>query len=368
MTFYNEVGVRPFINAGGWPYTRYGGSIMPDAVVAAMAEASKRFVNIYELQDGVGKAVAALTHNEAGFISCGAASGILLCAGAAIAGTDPEKSARLPDSAGLPNQFIMPNPNRGTEADSVIQAAGGRLVLVGPPDRRTTPEEILAAINNQTAAILLVQFEFEGDPYYRAIIDGSHARKIPVFIDGACAVPPKTNLWHFTRDLGADAFITSGGKSIRGPQTTGIVLGKHWVIEACKFHAFPNLRIGRGMKVGKEEFAGIFTALKLFLQTDEQSDHSRQQKVLESMAENLKDLPGARVTLAHGPELRIQFDPHIVKLKTDRIAALLHKTDPSILLSGRDDKLTVRAGQLQADEDKIVIERLRQVIREIAMA
>ncbi len=295
MSFYDDVGVRPFINAGRAMYTRYGGTIMPDAVLAAMAEASRQFVNLFDLQDQVGRAIAALTHNEAAFVSCGAASGLLLCAAAAISGVDAEKAERLPDSSGLRNEFIMRRCARGTEADPVVRAAGGRIVFVGPADRPGRPDEIFAAVTDQTAAIVLVEFESEGQSDAAAVIAGAHQRGIPVIIDGACALPPRKNLWHFTRDLGADAFVASGGKAIHGPQSTGLVLGKSWIVEACKFHASPNLRIGRGMKVGKEEFAGIFTALKLFAETDEHIAVSRERKLLASIADRLKDLP-ARIS------------------------------------------------------------------------
>jgi L-seryl-tRNA(Ser) seleniumtransferase len=362
MGFYDEVGVRPFINAGGWMYTRYGGSIMPQAVLAAMAEASKRFVNLFELQDQVGRAIAALTHNEAAFISCGAASGILLCAAAAMAGTDAEKADRLPDSVGLRNQFIMQHCQRGTEADSVIRAAGGHIVLVGRADRPARADEIFAAINEQTAAIVLVAFESEVQADAAAIVAGARERKIPVIIDGAYAIPPRKNLWHFTRDLGADAFITSGGKTLHGPQSTGLVLGKSWIVEACKFHASPNLRIGRGMKVGKEEFAGIYTAAKLYMEADEEAKISREQSILASIADRLQDLPGAQISLADGPTLEIRFDPAVVSLQTEQIAATLLNTDPSILLSGRGDKLRIRANLLQDGEDKIIAERLCQIV------
>src|SRR5580698_10467545 len=64
MAIYDEIGVRPFINAGGWMYTRYGGTIMPEAVVAAMVEASRHFVTIFDLQNRVGEAIAKMTQNE----------------------------------------------------------------------------------------------------------------------------------------------------------------------------------------------------------------------------------------------------------------------------------------------------------------
>jgi L-seryl-tRNA(Ser) seleniumtransferase len=357
MSFYEEVGVRPFINAGGWMFTRYGGTIMPEEVVAAMAEASKRFVNLFELQNQVGRAIAALTDNEAAFVSCGAASGLLLCAAAAIAGTDPEKADRLPESDGLRNQFIMHRCARGTEADPAIRAAGGRIVFAGPSDRSAAPEEIFAAINERTAAIILVDHTREA-----AVISGARARGIPVIIDGACALPPRKNLWHFTRDLGADAFVTSGGKALHGPQSTGLVLGKSWMVEACKFHASPNLRIGRGMKVGKEEFAGIYTALKYFLNVDRAAVAAREQKFLASIAQRLEDLPGAQISLADGPELQIRLDPTVVSLDSQQVASTLLDTDPSILLSGREDRITIRANQLQAGEEQVIADRLLQVI------
>jgi len=362
MSFYDEVGVRPFINAGGWIYTRYGGTIMPDAVMAAMAEASKHFVNIFELQDQVGRAIAKLTHNEAAFVSCGAASGMLLCAAAAIAGTDAEKAERLPDSSGLRNQFIMRYCERGTEADPVIRAAGGRIVHVGPADGRTSPDEIFAAINEQTAAIVLIAFEAEVQTDAAAVIAGAHERGIPVIFDGAYALPPKKNLWHFTRDLGADALVTSGGKAIHGPQTTGLVLGKSWIVEACKVHASPNLRIGRGMKVGKEEFAGIYAAVKLFLNADEEAAASRERDILSAIAVRLNGLPGVRLSLAQGPKIHIKLDSAVVSQTTEQIAATLLETEPAILLSGRNGMLTIRANLLQDGEGEIVAGRLREVI------
>ena len=140
------------------------------------------------------------------------------------------------------------------------------------------------------------------------------------------------------------------------------MLGKSWIIEACKFHASPNVRIGRGMKVGKEEFAGIYTALKLFLDTDEAAAVSREQKILASIADRLKHLPGVRISLANGPRLQIKFDHTVVSMTTEQIAATLLKSDPPILLSGRGDKITIRANLLQDGEEQILADRLRAII------
>jgi uncharacterized pyridoxal phosphate-dependent enzyme len=357
--FYDEIGIRPFINAGGWTYTRYGGSIMPEPVVAAMAEASRQFVNLYELQDRVGQAIARMTNNEAAFVSCGAASGILLAVASCIAGTDPERAKRLPDTHGMPNQILMRQCDRGTEADPAIRAAGGRIVEVGGADG-ASPEQWFAAISDQTAAIILVAFESEA-LNVEPVVEIARSKNIPVLVDGACAVPPKENLWRFTRDVGVDAFITSGGKSIHGPQTTGLVLGKRSIIDGCKSHASPNLALGRGMKVGKEEFAGIYTAVKLFLAEDGEAREALKRKQIAVIADCVKQLPGLAVAV-RGTELTIDLDSAIVPISAKDVTTKLLATDPSILLMGRGNRITIRAGLLQPGEAQVVGARLRDVL------
>jgi D-glucosaminate-6-phosphate ammonia-lyase len=362
MNIYDQLGIRPFINAGGWMYTRYGGSIMPPPVVAAMAEASRQFVNLYELQDRVGEAIAAMTRNESAFVSCGAASGILLATAACIAGTDAELADRLPDTQGMRNQVIMQRCDRGTEADTAIRAAGGKIVDIGTAQRRPSADEVLGAISEQTAAILLVAFESERELDVGPIIKGARERKIPVLVDGASALPPRENLWHYTRDLGVDAFITSGGKGIRGPQSTGLVLGKRRIIEGCKYHASPNLRLGRGMKVGKEEFAGIYAALTLFLAEDSGAQAALKEKQIACIADHLKDIPGLKLSIADDAQLDIDIDPAVLAKTAEEAAKELLAGDPSILLCGRGDRITIRATLLQPGEEQLVGERLREVL------
>lgn len=101
------------------------------------------------------------------------------------------------------------------------------------------------------------------------IVHIAHARGVPVLVDAAFSIPPKANFRYFTRDLGVDAIIASGGKAIRGPQTTGLVIGKRSIIEGCAAHGNPNRAIGRTMKVGKEELAGIYASVKYIMERDE---------------------------------------------------------------------------------------------------
>src|SRR5580704_95012 len=198
MGIYDEIGVRPFINARGRAYTRFGGSIMPPEVLTAMAEASRHSVNLFDLQERLGHVIAEMTHNEAAFISCGAASGILLAVAGCIAGTDEAKATRLPDSAGMRNQVVMHRSERGTEADPAIRAAGGKIVDVGTAEG-ASEAQFVSALNEQTAAVVLLAGERGGNLGTARVIELAHGRGVPVLVDGAQSVPPKVSLWKYTR-------------------------------------------------------------------------------------------------------------------------------------------------------------------------
>ena len=70
---YEELGLRPFINAAG-TYTMYSASLMPPEVTSAMHEASLNYVSISELQEAVGKRIASLVGSESALVTSGAGS------------------------------------------------------------------------------------------------------------------------------------------------------------------------------------------------------------------------------------------------------------------------------------------------------
>ena len=94
-----ELGVRPLINAAG-TYTILGGSRLAPPVVAAMAEAADTFLDFDLLSARVGERIAELTHNEAAFVTSGAAAGVAIAIAACVAGTDPERILSFPAGAG----------------------------------------------------------------------------------------------------------------------------------------------------------------------------------------------------------------------------------------------------------------------------
>src|SRR5256886_14806328 len=93
---YRSIGVRPVINARG-TFTIITGSTTLPEVKKAMDEASRGFVHMDELMDGVGKRLAELTGAEWGIVTAGCCAAITHCTASAIAGGNPERMQRLPN-------------------------------------------------------------------------------------------------------------------------------------------------------------------------------------------------------------------------------------------------------------------------------
>ena len=88
--------------------------------------------------------------------------------------------------------------------------------------------------------------------------------------------------------MGAGLVVFSGGKGIRGPQSSGLVVGRRELVEAARLNSSPWSAIGRGMKVGKEEILALLAAVDLFLSGSDEKDHAlwkgRAERIVEALA------------------------------------------------------------------------------------
>lgn len=266
--YYEQLGVRTHINCAT-TYTRLGGSVMRPEVAQAMADAAGCFVNIFDLQDAIGRRLADLTNNEAAYVSNGAAAGLALTTAACMTGEDLALMARLPSQTdGMKNEVVVHRVQRNWY-DIAIRQVGAKIVEIGH-SLETQDWELDAAINERTAAV----FYFAGTHLNRNtlplsyVVERAHSRGVPVIVDAAAQLPPISNLWKFTRDEGADAAIFSGGKGLRGPQNSGLVVGSERIIKAVKLNGPPNQRIGRSLKMSKEAMIGLLAAVECWLETD----------------------------------------------------------------------------------------------------
>jgi len=130
MSIYGELGVKRVVNAA-FALTRLGGSSLSKEVLYAMEEANKSYVSMWDLIKRAGEIIAEANGAEAAWVTPGAFSGLVSSAAACIAGKDPEKMRRLPDTAGMRNEIIIQRANRLYVYDRAMEVPGGRFVFVG---------------------------------------------------------------------------------------------------------------------------------------------------------------------------------------------------------------------------------------------
>ena len=362
---YSRLGVRTIINAAG-PSTRLSGSIMPPEVAAAMSEASQFCVDIAELQGRACERIAGITGAEAGYVTSGAAAGLLLGTAACVTGLDPDRMNRLPDTTGMRNEVIMARSHRNFY-DHAIRTTGIRLVEVGIADRFSgagvrdaEPWEIQAAINDKTAAICYVAYSHTQPPLPEVAVVG-RAAGVPVIVDAAGQLPPAGNLKRFIAE-GADLVVFSGGKAIRGPQSSGILCGRRDLVQAAalqhldldiyweqwnppavlidkeRLPGAPHHGIGRPCKVGKEEIVGLLTALELFVEEDGEARRKRWFDLMQSLQESLTGLRWSEALLVDDPK---RSEIPVVHLKLDE--ANLGKTAMQVVCELQDGAPAIHA-------------------------
>jgi L-seryl-tRNA(Ser) seleniumtransferase len=220
----------------------------------------------------------------------------------------------------------------------------------------------------------------------------AHRHGLPVIVDASAALPPRANLRRFLAE-GADLVTFSGGKAIGGPQASGILAGRADLIRSVALQhqdldvrpeswsrrdwladgslaGIPHHGIGRALKVGREEIAGLVVALRRYLAGSDEDDASCWQAMIDQIAARLHDVPG--VTLSRRlnprqpvPQLWIDLDPSVTGLTAyDAIVALLDG-EPAVAISesrAEHGTLIVNPMVLDRDESETVGERLRAVL------
>ncbi len=364
---YRRIGVRPIINAAG-TVTKLGGSRTRPEALAAMAEAATTMVDVDELNARAGEVIARVTGAEAGFVCNGAASGLILQAAAVIAGKDPAKAQRLPDSTGMKNEIVIQTMHR-FPYDQAYRSAGAKLVNVGAA-RRCAPWELEAAIGEKTAAVAYLFSPLIGRTGLSLpeVAEIAHARGVPVIVDGASMTPPRANLRRYI-EMGADMVTISGGKGIRGPQGSGLLFGRRDLIEAAAANASPNQFLGRGMKVSKEEVIGFVTALEIFVEEDEEAEMNGFRAVSQRIVDALIEMPGLEASVEHDehdylvPSVLLKLGRSWNGPSKSELMEALEVGDPPVFLQGTflpDEQIVVDPFNVAADEVEPLIRRMRE--------
>ena len=360
---FKELGIRTFINAAG-NYTVMSGSLMPPDVMDAINAASKKFALVDDVQEKVGAKIAEMCHAEAAMVTAGCWSALMLGMAGVLTGMDTKRVSQVPNLAGtgMKSEVIL-QKSHSLGYDHALTQAGVKLIKV------ETRAEVEAAINENTAMLWFLNREVhKGQIKHQEWLELGKKYNLPTMIDIAADVPPVENLWKFN-DMGFDLVVISGGKAMRGPQSSGILMGKKKYVSAALLSNNPRGGIGRGQKVNKEEILGIYAALHRFINLDHKKEWQIWENKIGFIAGQIKSIPGV-TTSTYIPEsldnqmptLKVTWDPNKIKVTNVEMGERLRKGNPSVEVISWEAPNTLRCGMhvLEAGEEKIVASRLKE--------
>lgn len=363
---YQALGLKHVINATG-TVTTLGGSVMPPEVAAAWVEASRHFVDLLDLQEKVGQRLAKLIGVEAALVTTGAAGALLLGTAAAVTRGERAGIRRLPDTTGMKNEVILQKAHHSCY-DNQLTDVGVKLIEV------ETPAEVAKLVNGRTALMFFMnKADADGRIRRQDWVELGRRFKVPTLLDAAADVPPLERLWTYNK-MGFDLVAFSGGKALRGPNDTGLLLGRKDLIEAAKLNTNPHCpAIGRMMKVGKEDMIALLAAVERYVRLDHQAEWRQWEQRLEVIEKSLGDIPTVTCERIvppianHVPHLIVAWDEKRLSVSRAQLTKELASGDPSIRLgrvSGTGDKgVVVSVFTLQDGEERLVAERLRALLK-----
>jgi L-seryl-tRNA(Ser) seleniumtransferase len=305
--FFASMGLSPVINAAAHP-SRLGGARLAPPVVEAMVAASQAFVPIAEMQAKASELISQFMGAEAGCVSSGADACLTLAAAACMTGDDRAAMDQLPDTTGLKNEIVVHRAHR-MAFDHALRMAGARFVefgyLLPSSGVGAYRWQMEAAFSERTAASFYVGIPVDSTLDFRTFAAISHSRGVPVIVDAAPTQVPPENFRRWI-DEGADLVACAGGKFIGGPAASGFLAGRRDLVRAATMQqqdAFihpevyaeplgapegraepPHQGIGRGLKVGREELAGLMAALELCKTRDYAAERNERIAISERLA------------------------------------------------------------------------------------
>jgi L-seryl-tRNA(Ser) seleniumtransferase len=370
---YKSIGVRPVINCRG-TLTVISGSLELPEVRAAVEAGGQKHVVLDELMEAIARRLAELTGAEWALVSAGCAAGIAHTTAACVTGGNPDLAVRIPDLSGFAkDEVVIPKGSRNNY-DQAIRSVGVRIVEVGDA------AEYEAALGPQTAMVYIMTGpRMESGPLgYDAVYSIAKKKGVPVFVDAAAEMMTVPNT-HLQR--GATFVGYSGGKCLRGPQCSGVILGRKDLLQAAWLMGAPHHGHGRTMKIGKEEMIGLLAAVEMWVQRNHEKEDAMWTQWMQTIADRVTKIDGVTASVRqprglnnHSPGLSINWDPSKVGITGEEVSNILWTTEPRIALGGGggggglrgggsgQTGISITAYMMMAEDVKVVADRLHEIL------
>lgn len=371
--FHPQLNVSPVINASG-TLTSLGGCRTRPEVIQAMANIASEFIPLEVLHQSAGEYLAKILGVGAAMVTSGGAAGLTLAAAACMVegstGNPSVAISRLPQPP-LKHKVIIQCSHRNP-FERAIPMTGATLIQVGDAIQ-TRPVDLESAMGEYIAAVVffLQAAMLDSSLSLAETIEIAHAHNVPVIVDAAAELPPKSNLWELA-DRGADLVIFSGSKDLRGPQTSGLMVGRPDLIKLAMDQSAPHEHvIGRPLKAGKEIVAGMLAAVELYLAEDESVRFAEWKRIAKFIETNLNQIPGLRTRIftpmqpkiqpAIIPRVAVRFEEDSFPSAPD-VKRTLWDGDPAISVEAVKGELWINTHTLTISEAEIVVRRIKEII------
>ena len=366
---YEDLGVRPIINAGG-SKTILGGSRISPGVQAAAETANRYYVEMEDLLKGSGKIVAGILGSEAALITPGCFSAIALGTAAIMTGSDSQRIDQLPNTTGMKNEFIIQKCQR-YKYDRALSTFGGKLVEAGD-ENGTSREQLEAAITPQTAGLHhLAIGHYEGQLSIEQVLQVAKAHKLPLIVDAASAVYPLGELTRYN-EMGAD-LVCYGAKYIGAYNGTGILAGRKDLVDAAYLHSFIGFElntsrgVGRGLKLDRQEIVAVVAALREWIELDHEdrlAEHERKGQVIREAVTGIEQVSASwhQDERGIGSGVEVRVDEAALGKTAAGVVQTLKEGTPSIWAMSHDNVIRINVPQLFDGEAEIVADRLRAAL------
>ncbi|MCB1021974.1 MAG: aminotransferase class V-fold PLP-dependent enzyme [Acidobacteria bacterium] len=364
-TVYQRLGLRPILNFRG-THTTLGASKQWQECFQAQAEAAREYIVLEELQEAIGERLAKLCGTESAMVSTGAAGAIAIGTYACVAGDDPFKIRQLPNLDGMKNEVIIQKCHR-ISYDHAVRGAGVKIVEV------ETLDQLKAAVNDNTAMVYFLPAnndDYDWGDWVRIddVLAVTKPAGVPVLADCANMLPPWKNIPDFAAS-GCDLLAISGGKHMRGPQSTGILAGPKEMVRKAWLNSNPHSDSqGRPMKVDREGMVALWTACEIYSQLDFEKINAECERQAQWLKAELEQIPALRVEMLRHENARkvhrigVWWDEAKVGKDRKTIEAELMDGDPRIAVAGAPDGgLAFCVFMNEPGEEQLVAKRMQEL-------